>query len=382
MQSIYLDHAATTPMKPEVIQEMLRVMENVYGNPSSIHQFGRQAKFELEMAREVIAKSIHALPNEIVFNSGGTEGDNTAIIQTALNCMDKGKHIISTNVEHSAVLNSLHYLEKEGFEVTYLPINAKGQVTVEQVEAALREDTILVSIMFGNNEIGAINPIQEIGELLKEHQALFHSDAVQAFGSELIDVQVLGVDFLSVSSHKINGPKGVGFIYERRNVATPILIHGGDQEEKKRAGTENVPGIVGMAKAISLLTPTLKAENQNKYLLFKKIIVDELTNQKVDFEINGQIDMGLAHILNLWIKDTPNNLLLSNLDLKGFGISTGSACNAGTVKPSQVIYALKPKTPKAAEESIRISFGYGLTAEDIEVFVFHLIKIIQTMKQG
>lgn len=379
MVEVYLDHAATTPMHPEVIEEMTRIMANVFGNPSSIHGFGRKASFELEMAREEISQSINCHSTEIIFNSGGTEGDNTAIIQTALTQKDKGKHIISTNAEHSAVTHSLDYLETLGFEITLLPVNETGGITVEQVAKALRDDTILVTTMFGNNEVGTINPICEIGELLEDHQALFHTDAVQAFGIEKIDVKELKVDYLSVSGHKINGPKGVGFLYIKKGRVVPIMIHGGDQEEKKRAGTENLAGIAGLKKAITLLSEEQKLANKEKYLAYREIILSKLREENIDFEVNGSEDNHLAHILNIWFKGVKSNLLLSKLDLLGYAISTGSACSAGTVAPSPVILAMKPETKEAASESIRISFGYGLTSEDIEMFSEKLAETIKSL---
>lgn len=378
MADIYLDHAATTPMHEEVIKEMTRIMTTVYGNPSSIHRFGRQADFELENAREEIAKAINAQPVEIIFNSGGTEGDNTALIQTALDKKEVGTHIISTNVEHSAVTHSLEYLESLGFEVTYLPVDETGAISVEQVEEALREETILVSVMYGNNEVGTIQPIKEIGELLESHQALFHTDAVQAFGTETIDVKELKVDYLSVSGHKINGPKGVGLLYIKKGALVPVMLHGGEQEEKKRAGTENLAGIAGLAKAITILTDEQKIANREKYKMFKSNIIDKLTENKVDFEINGDENNYLAHILNIWIKGIPSNILLSKLDLLGFAISTGSACSAGNVAPSPIIKVMKKNYPEAAVESIRISFGLGLNEDDIELFAEKLVTSIQS----
>ena len=379
-KAVYLDHAATTPMRPEVIQEMVRVMETVYGNPSSTHQFGRKAHFELEMAREQVAKSIHALPDEIIFNSGGTEGDNTVIIQAALARQELGKHLITTEVEHSAVSEAMAYLEMTGFEVTYLPVDATGSITVESVKEALRDDTILVSVMYGNNETGAIFPIREIGEVLEEHQALFHTDAVQAFGTEVINVKELCVDYLSISGHKINGPKGIGFHYVKQGAVIPVLFHGGDQEEKKRAGTENLSSIVGLAKATELLTDEVKEQHATTYRMFKDILLEALEQQGVAFELNGHLPSDLAHILNLWIKGVPNNLLLSRLDLAGFAISTGSACSAGDVKPSKIIKKLRPDEQIAASESIRISFGLGVTEEDIHRFSSTLIESIEQLK--
>lgn len=380
MTHIYLDHAATTPMHPAVVDEMTRIMTTVYGNPSSIHQFGRQAHSELEKARETVAQAIHAEPQEIIFNSGGTEGDNTAIIQTALAREHLGKHIITLNVEHSAVLKSLAFLAERGFDITYLPVAEDGSIQAADVAAALRDDTILVTMMYGNNETGNLYPIAEVGQLLAAHQAYFHVDAVQAFGTEAIDVKQLQVDFLSVSAHKINGPKGVGFLYLRGGISIEPYAHGGEQEFKKRAGTENLAGIAGLAKAVQLLDDDAKAAKRQTYQQFKDIILQELTAAQIPFEINGDPANSLAHILNLWVKGIKNNVLLLNLDLAGFAVSTGSACSAGDVKPSRVIVALRGESSPAATESIRISFGLGLTEADIRRFAAELVKIITRLK--
>ncbi|MGX4685893.1 cysteine desulfurase family protein [Vagococcus sp. JNUCC 83] len=379
MQPIYLDHAATTPMAKDVIEEMSRVMSTIYGNPSSVHQFGRQAEFELDSAREVVAKSIHAKPREIVFNGGGSEGDNTVLLGVARQLKEKGNHIITTNIEHSAVKKPLETLMSEGFDVTFLPVDSCGKITVEQLEQALRPETILVSVMYGNNEIGTLNPIKEIGQLLNEKDVLFHTDAVQAFGTELINVDDLLVDYLTVSAHKINGPKGVGFTYIKSNRPTPVLIQGGDQEEKRRAGTENLAGIVGMKTAISLLTPEQKKLNQEKYQLFQNIILKMLEDNDITYEANGDLKNKLPHILNIWFKDVPNNILLSRLDLSGFAISIGSACSAGDVKPSRVIQAIHPENYLAPNESVRISFGINITEENIQDFSTVLITTIQSI---
>lgn len=381
MTSVYLDHAATTPMNEEVITEMVRIMTTVYGNPSSIHQLGRQAEFELNNAREKVAKSIGAQDDEIVFHGGGTEGDNTVLLDIARKKSKYGKHIISTNIEHSAILKTLSYLETIGFEVTYLPVDEKGQVSAKQVKDALRDETILVTVMYANNEIGSINPIQEIGAILKESPTLFHTDAVQAFGSEVIDVNQLGVDYLTASAHKINGPKGVGFTYIRKGSPVPILLLGGDQEEKKRAGTENLSGIVGLATAVSILDENKKKENKELYQKYEEIILKELDDAGIPYEINGNGENKLAHILNIWFKDVPNHVLLSRLDMRGFFVSTGSACSAGTVKPSPVIAKLSETKQQAASESVRISFGYGLKETDVRAFAKELVNNVQVLRQ-
>lgn len=381
MERIYLDYAATTPMHDAVINEMTESMQQTFGNPSSIHQFGRSAHSQLEAARRVIAKSIQANEHEIVFNSGGTEGDNTAIMQTAETRHNLGKHIITTKVEHHAVMHTMSYLEKKGFEVTYLDVDQKGNLSVEQVESALRKDTILVSIMFANNETGNLFPIAEIGELLETHQAYFHTDAVQAYGTEEVDVRKLKVDLLSVSAHKISGPRGVGFLYIKDGTKLLPLFHGGDQEEKRRSGTENLAGIVGFAKAVSLLDPATKGAHQVTYQGFQDSILESLAENQLAYEINGDLENKLSSILNIWFKGISNDLLLLNLDLQGIAISTGSACTAGNVEPSHVLIALDhPDSPRVSE-SVRISFGPQVTKAEIDDFKEILITTIKKLQK-
>ena len=377
LERIYLDHAATTPIHPDVVQTILTEMNENYGNPSSIHSYGRQAHKTLEESRQLIAANLNVKPHEIIFNSGGTEGDNTAIIQTALSREEQGKHIITTAIEHPAVLQSMAYLSRLGYEVTYLGVNEQGQISLSELKETLREETILVSIMYGNNEIGNILPIKEIGGLLKEHPAVFHTDAVQAFGSESIDSHELAIDLLSISAHKINGPKGVGFLYKNDAISFPSFMRGGEQEEKRRAGTENLAGIAGMATAIELLTDEKKNQQKEQYRYFQKLLLSELKKAAIDFEINGDREHNLAHILNLWIKGIPSELLLMQLDLQGIAISTGSACTAGTVESSHVLEAMYGKGHPAVKESVRISFGLGNTENEIRRFSETLIKIIK-----
>ena len=376
LERIYLDHAATTPVHPDVVQAILREMNETYGNPSSVHSFGRQAHKVLEESRQIIATYLKVKQHEIIFNSGGTEGDNTAIIQTAISKKEYGKHIITTAIEHPAVLQSMKYLNCLGFEITYLKVDKQGQISLKELKKELREDTILVSIMYGNNEIGNIFPIKEIGTLLKDHPALFHTDAVQVFGSQTISPHELGIDLLSISAHKINGPKGVGFLYKKDSVTFPPYIRGGEQEEKRRAGTENLSGITGMAMAVCLLTDEKKQNDTELYRYFQSIILQQLKEAGIQFEINGDQEHNLAHILNLWIKGIPSELLLMKLDLRGIAISAGSACTAGTVEPSHVLEAMYGKGHPAIKESIRISFGLGNTKADISRFSQTLIEII------
>ncbi|MBO0445392.1 MULTISPECIES: aminotransferase class V-fold PLP-dependent enzyme [Enterococcus] len=380
MESIYLDHAATTPIHPTVIDLMTSEMTQTFGNPSSIHTFGRQAHRKLEDIRQVIAASLEVKPHEIIFNSGGTEGDNTAIIETALSRQSQGKHLITTVIEHPAVLETMKYLDGLGFDITYLPVDKKGMLSAAAVKDALREDTILVSVMYGNNEIGNLMPIKEIGELLKTHPAIFHTDAVQAYGSERILPHELGIDLLSISAHKINGPKGVGFLYKNDEISLPSLLHGGEQEEKRRAGTENLTGIAGMGRAVEMLTTNEKERRHEKYINYQKIILTQLDEAKIRYQINGHPEKKLAHILNLRFPGIASDLLLMHLDLQGVAISTGSACTAGTVEPSHVLEAMYGKNHSAIKESVRISFGLGNDDDQIYRFVTTLINTIQKMQ--
>ncbi|WP_407885892.1 cysteine desulfurase family protein [Levilactobacillus sp. N40-8-2] len=386
VKEIYLDNAATTPMAPEVLAEMMDKMTNVYGNASTLYGLGRQAHTVMENSRQVIANSINAASDEeIIFTSGGSEGDNTAITQTALTRQSLGKHIITTEIEHEAVLKPLHALEEQGFDVTYLPVDGQGNISLDDFKAALRDDTILVTIMMGNNEVGSRMPIHEIGEILKDHQAWFHTDAVQTYGLLDIDVQRDHIDMLSTSAHKINGPKMIGFLYKREGVNFPSLIKGGDQEEKRRAGTENVPAIAGFAKAAELLTPEAKAEKRARFHGFKEQVVKGLTDNDVDFEINGSLgDEGetLDHVLNIWIKGISTYVMQTNLDLAGIAVSGGSACTAGSIEPSHVLTAMfGEKSPRIAE-SIRLSFGQQTTSDEIAAFVENVSAIVKRLAKN
>ncbi|AXG37580.1 cysteine desulfurase [Enterococcus gilvus] len=379
METIYLDHAATSPMHPEVIETMTEVMNETFGNPSSIHSFGRQAAGKLEMAREVIGKSLGVKYHEIIFNSGGTEGDNTVILETAFGRQNEGRHLITTQIEHPAVINSMKYLETQGFEVTYLPVDRKGRISLKDLEESLRPDTILVSIMYGNNEIGNLMPIQEIGERLKDHPAYFHTDAVQAYGNQFIRPRELGVDFLSISAHKINGPKGVGFLYKSDEAKLQPLLHGGEQEEKRRAGTENLAGVCGMAKAVELLTEDEREKRQKLYEQFTQKVLTTLDQAGVDYHVNGDLNNKLPHVLNLRFTGIVNDLLLMKLDLKGIAVSTGSACTAGTIDPSHVLEAMYGEGAIEVKESLRVSFGYGNTMEQVDYFAEQLVASLHEL---
>lgn len=381
--TLYFDHAATTPMHPDVIQAMTVAMEQHYGNASSIYELGRESKGLLEEARLVLAKSINAHPKEIIFTSGGTESDNIAILQTAEKLKEQGKHIITTSIEHPAVREPLMYLERNGFDVTFLSVNKDGCVTVEQVKEAIREDTILVSIIYGNNEIGSIMPIQEIGEMLasQERKIVFHTDAVQAYGTETIDVKDQHIDLLSVSSHKINGPKGIGFIYINQSLALPGLLRGGEQENKKRAGTENIPAIVGFKKAVEIRQEE-KEKNRTLYSELKKKTLQSLNDYGIPYEVNGSIDNSLPHILSLRFPGVPADKLLIHLDLAHIAVSIGSACSAGNVDPSLVLTALYDENHPAITETIRVSFGMNNHTEQIEELVKNIKKAVAFLSQN
>ncbi|MED3662642.1 cysteine desulfurase family protein [Ureibacillus sp. FSL K6-8385] len=378
MQTFYLDHAATSPVHPEVIECMSDAMARVYGNPSSIHTAGRFARKVLDEARKVLADSIGAKDTEIILTSGGTEADNTAIFGVARALKSKGKHIITTSVEHHAVLHTCEQLEKEGYEVTYLPVDETGRIAVESVKNALRDDTILVSIMYGNNEVGTIQPIKEIGELLKDHPAVFHTDAVQAYGLEKIDVNELHVDLLSVSSHKINGPKGIGFLYQREKTPLFATFYGGSQERKRRAGTENVHAAVGFAKAVEIAQREMEKRRQT-YLRFREAFLDVLNREQIAYKVNGHKDHFLKHILNISFPGMDVESFLVNLDMDGVYASSGSACTAGSIDPSHVLVAMYGKGAPELRNSIRFSFGLGLEEEDIRQAAERTAKIVKRM---
>lgn len=378
---IYLDNAGTTPMAPEVIDTMTEMMKNVFGNASATNYYGREAKNILETSRYTIAQSINAKDSEIIFTSGGTESDNTAIMQTAMLRQTEGKHIISTKIEHEAVLKPLKRLEKMGFEVTYLDVDEKGQINLEDLKKAIRPDTILVTIMTINNEVGSVQPIKEIGEIVAESNAWFHTDAVQAYGEIPLDVEEMKIDLLSTSAHKLNGPKLIGFLYERDGIDLPSYLQGGDQELKRRAGTENVPAIAGFAKAAELHSNNAIEKNREKYLSFKKALVEGLKENGIDFEINGNLEENMApQVINIWFKGIKSDVLLTNLDLDGIVGAAGSACTAGSLNPSHVLLAMFGADNPRVYESLRFSFSIENTMDDIHQLVETLTKIITRLK--
>ncbi|MCC5892657.1 cysteine desulfurase family protein [Exiguobacterium sp.] len=374
----YFDHAATTPMRKEVLEAMTPYFLEQYGNPSSIHAIGRTARAALDEARRSLARFVGATPNEIVFTSGGTESDNYALFGAAYANQHKGKHVITTKVEHHAVLHAMEQLERDGFEVTYLDVDATGTVTLESVRAALRDDTILVSVMYGNNEVGTLQPIAEIGEVLSGHQALFHTDAVQALGTEAIDVKVLGVDLLSASAHKINGPKGIGFLFIKTGVKLATRSFGGQQERKRRAGTENVPGAVGFKTAAELVMAE-RTERVVTYEALADALCGRLDALGVEFEVNGA--NRLPHIVNLYLPGIELEPFLIMMDMRGVAISSGSACTAGSIEPSHVLTAMFGSSDRT-HQSVRISFGLGNSVEDVERLAERLSEVVSTFTNG
>lgn len=380
-QLIYMDNAGTTRPDPAVVETLTAAMGADWGNASTTNAYGRQAKQALEEARQRFARSINAqFADEVVMTSGGTEGDNTVIKQVARARAKEGRHIITTAVEHEAVLRPLQDLEKEGFEVTYLPVDENGLVSPEAVRAALRPDTILVSVMTVNNEVGAVMPIHAIGQLVADSNAWFHTDAVQAYGTLPLDVQRDQIDFLTVSAHKLNGPKQIGFLYRRRGRNLPSLIRGGDQELKRRAGTEDVPGTLAFATAVRLHQDH-QAANVAHYRALKHRLVDGLTAAGIDFAVNGgSLDQTAPQVLSLWFKGVPNDALLTNLDLAGIVAAAGSACTSGSLDPSHVLVAMYGKASPRVWETLRFSFGVNNTAAEVDQVVAALAKFVPRLK--
>ncbi|QSX09627.1 cysteine desulfurase NifS [Alkalibacter rhizosphaerae] len=378
LQRRYFDYAATTPLDKEVLAAMIPHLEENFGNPSSVYSYGREAKKAIDEARDKVAHAIGADPKEVYFTSGGTESDNWAIIGTAYAKKKKGNHIITTSVEHHAVLHTCKYLEKQGFEVTYLPVDEYGMVDPKTVEENIKDNTILISVMFANNEIGTIQPIAEIGKIAKDRGVLFHTDAVQALGSVKIDVNELNVDLLSISSHKIYGPKGIGALYIRKGVKIDNLIHGGGQEKKKRAGTENTPAIVGFAKACELAVENLESYAQRSAKLRDRLIHGILESIP-EVRLNGHPTQRLPGNVNVSIKYIEGESILLSLDLIGIAASSGSACTSGALDPSHVLLAIG-LSHEIAHGSLRFSIGKYTTDEEVDFVLEKLPTIIQRLR--
>ncbi|MDM5320819.1 cysteine desulfurase family protein [Bacillus altitudinis] len=378
MERIYLDHAATTPMDQRIVDKMVPYFTEIFGNPSSIHSYGREARKWLDEAREVIAGELHCKPQEIILTSGGTEADNLAITGVAMARQQEGKHIITAKTEHHAVLHTCERLEKLGFDVTYLDVDETGLIHLEQLKQALRDDTILVTIMYGNNETGVIQPIKDIGELLQNHTAHFHTDAVQAFGTMPIDVTDLHIDLLSASGHKLNGPMGTGFLYVNEGVKLSPQIYGGEQERKRRAGTENVAGIVGLAEAVQL-TKQNRRDKAMHYGKLKEIMLQVFEEESLTFSINGHPKETLPHILNVHFLGVSIESLLVNLDMEGIAVSSGSACTAGSVLPSHVLSAMYGEEADKLTSSVRISFGLGNEEDHVKQAARKIAAVVKRL---
>ena len=374
---IYLDNAATTPCAPQVVEAMLPYFTQVYGNASSVHTWGREAKRAVEAARRQVQKALNAAqPQEIFFTGGGSESDNWAIKGAALAC--RSGHIITTAIEHHAVLHTCQWLEKQGFRVTYLPVDGEGRVHPADVDKAIREDTILVSVMAANNEVGTLQPIGEIGEICRARGVLFHTDAVQAVGAVPIDMQALQVDLLSLSAHKIHGPKGVGALYVRKGTKLDSLLHGGAQERGFRAGTENLPGIVGLGKAIELATAQL-ADNAARMTALRERLIAGVMERVSGTRLNGHPTQRLPGNVNLSFEGVEGEALLLRLDLAGVAASSGSACTSGALDPSHVLMALG-LTEAQAQGSLRLTLGTDTTAEEIDAVLDRLPPIVADLR--
>lgn len=375
---IYADNAATTKVAPEVVDAMLPYFTETYGNPSSIYNEGRTARVAVEKAREQVANAIGASPKEIYFTGSGSEADNWALRSTARALSKKGNHIITSAVEHHAVLHTCQDLEKQGFEVTYLPVDKYGMVSPDDVKAAIKDTTIMISIMFANNEIGTIMPIAEIGKIAKEAGVVFHTDAVQAVGNVEIDVKAMNIDILSLTAHKFHGPKGCGALYVRQGVKLMSFITGGAQERMRRAGTENVPGIVGLGKAIELATANIK-EKQEKLTALRDRYIKKVLETVPYSRLNGHPTERLAGNANISFEYIEGEGLLLSLDMKGIAASSGSACTSGSLDPSHVLLAIGLKHEQA-HGSLRTSFGEDTTVEDIDYMVDAIAEIVARLR--
>lgn len=372
----YFDHSATTPMRPEVLEAMTPYLLEQYGNPSSVHAAGRSARAAIDKARRQIAQELNAKPTELIFTSGGTESDNYAIFGAAEAAREKGRHLITTRFEHHAVLHAFEELEKQGYDVTYLDVPDTGVVSMTALQEAVREDTTLVSIMFGNNEVGTIQPIAAFGQFLRERGILFHTDAVQVFGKQAIDVEALQVDLLSASGHKINGPKGIGLLYVRTGVKLAPQTFGGEQERKRRAGTENVPGIVGLAKALELMIAE-RDQQQDHIKQLRSVLLTRLDESGVTYEVNGV--EGLPNVLNLYFPQIEIEPFLIMLDMRQMAVSSGSACTAGSVEPSHVLSAMYGEDERT-RASVRISFGHGNELAQVELLAQALQDVVKSFQ--
>ena len=378
MRKVYLDNAATTALSPKVLEKMMPYLTDIYGNASSPHSFGQTARIGVEHAREQVARAINADPSEIVFTGCGTESDNTVLFGVAERYAKKGDHIITTNVEHHAILHSCAALEKKGIKVTYLPVDKDGLVTPEQVRDAITDKTILVSVMFANNEVGTIMPIPEIAAVCHEKGVLFHTDAVQAAGHIPIDVKAMGIDMLSISGHKFHGPKGVGVLYERKGIRLPSYIIGGEQEKGRRAGTENVAGIVGLGEALELAVTNM-SETSARMTRMRDRLIEGIEATIPEVKLNRHRTKRLPNNVNFSIKYIEGESILLMLDMAGIAASSGSACTSGSLDPSHVLLALG-LTHEVAHGSVRMTLGDDTTDEDIDYVLETLPKVAHRLR--
>ena len=376
---IYLDNAATTATKPEVFEAMKPYFMEIYGNPSSIYSFAGKAKKAVDDARDEIARALNAkASSEIYFTGGGSEADNWAMKAVAEGCKEKGRHIITTKIEHHAILHTAEWLEKNGYEVTYLDVDEDGLISLDELEKAIRPDTILITIMFANNEIGTIEPIREIGAIAKKHDVLFHTDAVQAFGHVPIDVQDMNIDMLSASGHKFYGPKGVGFLYLRNGVKLGALIHGGAQERSRRAGTHNVPGIIGMGAATRIAMENMEG-NAKKEAEVRDYLISRIEKEIPYVKVNGHREKRLPNNVNICFRFIEGESLLIMLDQKGICASSGSACTSGSLDPSHVLLAIG-LIHEIAHGSLRLTLSEEITKEDADYVVDNLKMIVERLR--
>ena len=380
MQQIYLDNAATTPVRPEVEEAMRPYFCEKYGNPSGVYQMASENHEVIEHVRKQIGKSLNALSEEVYFTSGGTESDNWAIKGTAYALKARGRHIITSKIEHHAVLNSCAFLEKQGFEVTYLDVDEWGCICLKMLEKAIRKDTILISIMYANNEVGTIQPIEQIGKIAKKNGILFHTDAVQAYGQLLIDVKKENIDLLSVSAHKFNGPKGAGFLYINKNAPLSSYIHGGKQERNHRAGTENVPGIIGMGKAAEIAFAT-RVQREQKIEGLRNNLIEQLQREIPYCRLNGSKTKRLAGNCNISFQFIEGSELLLLLDEKNICASAASACSTGDASPSHVLTAMGI-TEKLARGTLRLTIGYQNTQEEIDYTIQCIREAVKKLREN
>ena len=376
---IYMDNAATTPVKPEVLDAMLPYFTEKFGNPSSIYSISSENKKAITDAREVIAKTINTTPENIYFTAGGSESDNWALKATADAYASKGKHIITTKIEHHAILHTCEYLETKGFEITYLDVDENGLVKLDELTAAIRPDTILISVMFANNEIGTIEPIAEIGKIAHEHGVLFHTDAVQAYTQVPIDVEAMNIDMMSTSGHKINGPKGIGFLYIRKGVKIKSFIHGGAQERHRRAGTENVTGIIGLAKAAEIATANMK-ERTAEEIKVRDHLIERIEKEIPYAKLNGDRVKRLPNNVNFSFQFVEGESMLILLDSKGICASSGSACTSGSLDPSHVLLAIG-LPHEIAHGSLRLTISDQITMEDADYVVDNLKESVNHLRE-